>query len=273
MALLAFLGAGHTHLGGEYQQPLALGIKSLMQMQGDDGNFFQRAKADSNVWFYSHAQCTIVVCRLYGMTKDEQLRLAAEKAVQFLIDSQDPELGGWRYLPRSDSDTSVTGWVVMALHNAREAGLAVPDSVLKKVGQYLDKATSDGSKYGYQSGAQPTIAMTAEALFCRQCLGWQRDDPRIVAGADILLKHLPHYEERDVYYWFFGAQALRQMGGNAWADWGAALRTALVKQQEETGPEKGSWEPLGEHPDRWSNLGQGGRLYTTCLSLFALEAN
>jgi hypothetical protein len=28
---------------------------------------------------------------------------------------------------------------------------------------------------------------------------------------------------------------------------------------------------LGEHPDRWSNLGQGMRLYTTCLSLYMLE--
>lgn len=270
MALLAFQGAGNSHQRGKYQKEVSKGIKALLRMQAGNGDFFQEG-GRSNNWFYAHAQCTIAVCELYGMTKDQELRRPAEQAIKFLIESQDPELGGWRYLPRSDSDTSVTGWVVMAFQSARMAGLEVPSPVLMKVSEYLDKATPDGSSYGYQAGTEPTVTMTAEALLCRQYLGWRRDDPRLVAGADQILKYLPRYEERDVYYWYYGTQMMHHMEGKYWPAWNSALRDMLVKNQEHAGPEKGSWDPKGEHPDRWANLGQGGRLYTTCLSLYMLE--
>jgi hypothetical protein len=270
MALLAFQGAGNTHQKGDYKKQVAAGIKALLRMQGSDGNFFQQGGA-SNHWFYAHGQCTIAVCELFGMTKDPDLRKPAELAIKYCVDSQEPELGGWRYLPRSDSDTSVTGWIVMALQSARMAGLDVPSPVLLKVSEYLDKATPDGSRYSYQIEMEPTLTMTAEALLCRQYLGWKRDDQRLVTGVGYLMQNLPRYEDRDVYYWYYGTQVMHHMGGRHWDAWNGALRDLLVKNQEKTGPEKGSWDPLGEHPDRWANLGQGGRLYTTCLSLYMLE--
>jgi hypothetical protein len=270
MALLAFQGAGNTHLNGEYKKQVAAGIKGLLKMQGSDGNFFQEGN-NSNYWFYAHGQCTIAVCELYGMTKDTELKRSAELAVKYCIDSQDADLGGWRYLPRSDSDTSVTGWIVMALQSARMAGLEVPSPVWLKVSEFLDKVTPDGSRYGYQIGSEPTQAMTAEALLCRQYLGWKRDDPRLVQGVELLTQNLPRYDDRDVYYWYYGTQVMHHMEGKYWAAWNGVLRDLLVKNQETSGLEKGSWDPLGEHPDKWVNLGQGGRLYVTCLSLYVLE--
>gem|GEM_PF-310850 len=270
MALLAFQGAGHTHKKGDYQKEVGKGIDALLRMQEGNGDFFQGGS--NNNWFYCHAQCTMAVCELYGMTKDQKLRGPSVQAIKFLIESQDPELGGWKYLPRTESDTSVTGWVVMAFQSARMAGLEVPSPVLMKIGEYLDQVTEDGSRYGYQIGAEPTLAMTAEGLLCRQYLGWRRDDPRLVAGAEQLLKYLPRYEDRDVYYWYYGTQMMHHMDGKYWAAWNGALRDMLVKNQEMTGSDKGSWDPSGKHPDYWANLGRGGRLYTTCLSLYMLEA-
>jgi hypothetical protein len=270
MALLAFQGAGNTPQKGEFKKQVAGGMKALLKMQGSDGNFFQEGGAGNN-WFYAHGQCTIAVCELYGMTKDPDLKRPAELAVKYCIASQDPELGGWKYLPRSASDTSVTGWIMMALQSARMAGLEVPSPVLQRVSDYLDKATPDGSRYGYEAETEPTLAMTAEGLLCRQYLGWRRDDPRLVQGVDLLMQSLPRYEDRDVYYWYYGTQVMHHMEGKYWSTWNGALRDMLVKNQEKTGLEKGSWDPLGEHPDRWSNLGQGMRLYTTCLSLYMLE--
>lgn len=271
LALLAFQGDGNTHKDGPFQKQVAKGIYALLRMQGGNGDFFQEGGRTNN-WFYAHAQATMAVCELYGMTKDEDLREPATRAIQFLIESQDPNLGGWRYMPKSDSDTSVTGWVVMAFQSARMAGLEVPSPVLTKIGEYLDKATIDGSTYGYQVGTEPSLTMTAEGLLCRQYLGWRRDDPRLVAGAEHVLKYLPRYEDRDVYYWYYGTQMMHHMDGKYWAAWNGALRDSLVKHQEKTGPEKGSWDPLGAHPDKWSNLGQGMRLYTTCLSVYMLES-
>lgn len=269
MALLAFQGAGNTPEKGEYKKQMAAGIKTLLKKQSSDGNFYQQGAG--NNWFYAHGQCTIALCELYGMTKDPALKRPAELAVKFCIESQDPELGGWKYLPRSASDTSVTGWIMMALQSARMAGLEVPSPVLQRVSDYLDKASPDGSRYGYEVTSEPTLAMTAEGLLCRQYLGWKRDDPRLVQGVELLMQSLPRYEDRDVYYWYYGTQVMHHMEGKYWSAWNAALRDMLVKHQEKTGSEKGSWDPLGEHPDRWSNLGQGMRLYTTCLSLYMLE--
>src|SRR5258707_10011664 len=206
------------------------------------------------------------------MTQDTALRKPAEMAVKFCFESQDPELGGWRYSPRTDSDTSVTGWMVMALQTAKMAGLEVPATSLELVNDYLDKTTFDGIHYGYQAGMEPTLSMTAEALLCRQHLGWKQDDPRLVAGADYVLKHLPVLEDRDVYHWYYATQLMHHMEGKYWPAWNESFSKLLIESQEKKGPEKGSWDPLGAHPDRWASLGQGGRLYVTCLSLYMLES-
>ncbi len=42
-----------------------------------------------------------------------------------MIATQDRKLGGWRYVPNSGSDTSVTGLFMMALKSAQLAGLEV----------------------------------------------------------------------------------------------------------------------------------------------------
>ncbi|MGH7138091.1 MAG: hypothetical protein ACREHD_20255, partial [Pirellulales bacterium] len=103
---------------GAYKKQVAAGIKWLLKKQSSEGNFYQQGAG--NNWFYAQGQCTIAVCELYGMTKDPALKRSAELAVKFCIDSQDPELGGWKYLPRSASDTSVTGWI---MKNLAELGL------------------------------------------------------------------------------------------------------------------------------------------------------
>jgi len=272
MALLAFQGHGSTHKSGQFQKTVERGKKALLAFQQKDGNFFNQNAGRPHNWLYTHAQCTMAICELYGMTGDRTLRKPAELAVKFCVESQDPKLGGWRYSPRTDSDTSVTGWMVTALQSARDAGLEVPNDSLGKVSKYLDDATSDGSRYGYQAGMESTVSMTAAAISCRQLLGWKSDDPRLVEGAEVLLKHLPQSGDRDVYYWYYGTQAMRRMEGKYWAAWNAAFATMLSEHQEKNGQEIGSWDPLGRSPDRWASLGQGGRLYVTCMSIYMLEA-
>jgi hypothetical protein len=268
MSLLAFQGNGNTHKNGPYKKNVAAGIAYLLKVQAPDGNFYQGNRQE---WMYTHAQCAIAVCELYGMTKDSTLRLAAEKAIQFCVDAQDA-LGGWRYRPRQDSDTSVTGWVVMALQSARMAGLEVPATTLQRVSGYLDKASPDGgSLYAYQPDHHPDEVMTAEALLCRQYLGWNQYDPKLVNGVEYVASHLPNWNERNVYYWYYGTQVMHHMGGAYWKRWNDALRDMLVENQVTSGPEKGSWDPKGKSPDAWAVRDQGGRLYVTCLSLYMLE--
>jgi hypothetical protein len=264
LALLAFQGAGETHREGSHQQVVHRGVEGLLKLQDGEGNFFREGVFNHRL--YSQAMATIAVCELYGMTKDERFRKPAQKALDYATKIQTPELGGWRYTPRHDADTSVTGWFVMALQSGLMAGLEVPSPTLDAISKYLDSATKDGSRYGYQPGREETLPMTAEALLCRQYLGWKRDDARMRTGVNYLLQNPVDYDAQNVYYWYYATQVLHHMGGADWDKWNRAMREHVPAAQVKEGAEAGSWSP---NADRWG--AHGGRLYTTCLSTFLLE--
>jgi hypothetical protein len=212
--------------------------------------------------------CTMAICELYGMTHDGKLRKPAFQAVQYCLDAQSDQ-GGWRYTPRQDTDTSLTGWFVMGLQSGRMAGLKVPNQTLNSVSIYLDGAANkSGNGYGYQPGVVATPSMTAEALLCRQYLGWKREDARLQSGAKYLLAHLPEWKsaDRDVYYMYYATQVCHHMGGDYWQKWNVVMRELLPSNQIKEGKENGSGDPRG---DKWGQ--QGGRLYVTCMCLYMLE--
>lgn len=281
MALLAFLGNGHTHRYGQHARTVERGIKSLLRVQGGDGNFFKGQRRDE--WLYTQAQCTIVFCELFAMTQDSQYKEPAERAVKFCVEAQDDDEttgGGWRYRPRSDSDLSVTGWMAMALQSAKNARIEVEQRVFDRISHFLDTVQEDGgAQYCYMKGQPPDEVMTAEGLLCRQYLGWAQDDERLIRGCEYLLQKLPGPRDpaapdvwnRDVYYWYYGTQVMHHMEGKYWEAWNGVMRDHLVNTQLDKGPHRGSWDPMGKDPDRWCQLGHGGRLYVTCLSIYMLE--
>ena len=266
MALLAFMGDGHTHQSGEYAKVVEDGMKFLVAKQDRQG-FFNDNGRDRNSRMYAQAQATIAISELYGMTKDSWLRAKAQLAVNFAIHAQSPE-GGWRYRPRDDSDTSVTGWYVMALKSAEAAGLEVDRYALINVDRYLNSVQSfDGAAYAYQRLRDPSPAMTAEGLLCRQYIGWNRDHPPLRLGIEALLLDSPFdVNNRDVYYWYYATQVMHHYGGDPWKRWNQVMRVELPKSQVTRGNQRGSWSPQS---DQWGDA--AGRLYTTCLSLYCLE--
>lgn len=267
MALLAFQGHGDTPSKGKHKKTVDKGWKALLAMQDRDGNFVK--ESGFNQRLYAQAQATIAICELYGMTKDSRYAGPAELAVQYALKAQASE-GGWRYEPGVDSDTSVTGWFVMALQSARMAKMEVPDAALENVHKWLDSvAIENGARYRYNRGREADQVMTAEAMLCRQYLGWKRNDPRMVAGADYVSVHPLSYgeESQDVYYWYYATQFFHHMEGSYWTKWNSVMRQAVPSHQIKSGAEKGSWSPAD---DKWGMRG-GGRLYVTCLSIYMLE--
>ena len=272
MALLAFQGDGHTTIAGDHRMTVDRGWRWLLRQQDSYGNFFREGLM--NHPFYTQGQCAIALCELYAMTEDEQYREPAQRAVEYLLRSQSPK-GGWRYTPRGDSDVSVTGWVVMALQSARMAGLKVPQENLDRVSAYLDSvAMYEGSRYPYQRGNQPTPAMTAEAILCRQYLGWPRDDPRMIKALDwitrpeyLIKRSRDRHQYGSTYFWYYATQACHHMEGDHWKRWNDAMCVNLPAAQVRRGRESGSWNPDMNDPHE----AHAGRLYTTCLSLYMLE--
>lgn len=278
MALLAFQGAGHTHLvpadknskPSEFQSVVAKGWKALLATQNADGEF--QGEAAYNQKTYGQAQASIAICEIYGMTKDQSFKGPAQKAVNYALFSQSPQ-GGWRYSPKEDSDTSVTGWYVIALQSAMMAGLDVPSPTFDKISGFLDSVSMENqSKYAYMPGQDYRLSMTAEGLLCREYLGWKHNDERLRSGVNYLLANPIDYNSseshQNVYYWYYATQTLHHMDGDDWDKWNQVMRQAVPTHQIKSGAEKGSWAPSAGDSH---GAGAGGRLYTTCLSIYMLE--
>jgi hypothetical protein len=268
MALLAFAGDGNTHRQGTYAKEVERGLAYLRKQQDADG-FFAIDAPDQHQ-MYAQAQATIAICEIYGMSQDKDLKEVVQKALRFAEVSQGRE-GGWRYQPRDDSDTSVTGWFVMALMSGRMAGLSTDERVLQRVHDFLDSVQSDGgSRYGYTPFSKhiPSFAMTAEGLLCREYLGWHRSDPRLMRGCETLAKApvSSDFRERAYYYWYYATQTLHHFGGEPWQAWNEVMREALPSMQLSQGKERGSWPPEGDE-----HSSSGGRLYATCFAIYCLE--
>ena len=69
-----------------------------------------------------------------------------------------------------------------------------------------------------------------------------------------------------MYYWYYGTQLFHHLGGEAWDQWNTEMRDLLVNIQEKRGTQAGSWSP-----DKFKYGRQGGRIYTTALSVCILE--
>ena len=217
---------------------------------------------------YAQAQATIAICELYAMTRDYWLRRYAMRSCGFACEAQSPQ-GGWRYRPRFDSDTSVTGWFLVGLKSGEAAGIKIDPAVFDNVTRYLesvgDESYSGG--YAYQVGRRASPSMTAEGLLCRQYLGWHRNMPGMRNGLSALVtNHAIDLSAPDVYYWYYATQSIHHFGGDLWRQWNERLKRDLPAAQIRAGRERGSWSPLR---DAWGQ--HGGRLYTTCLSLYCLE--
>jgi hypothetical protein len=289
LALLAFQGAGYNHREHRYAGAVKAGIAYLLQHQKPDGDLYEPLDVDStrSVWLYSHGLASLALSEAYGMTQDPALREPAQKALDWIVQSQHPSRGGWRYAPNYGSDTSVTGWMMMALKSGECAGLKVPPEAYQRIREWLDKSQAskdDPHLYCYNPYAPDTDAqrhgrvtsktMTSVGLLMRLYTGWRRDNPNMVLGAQYLAENLPSLgttqnPQRDTYYWYYGTQVMFHMGGEYWRAWNDRLHPLLVTAQIKDGPLAGSWDPRNPVPDRWAS--HAGRLYVTTMNLLSLE--
>jgi len=283
LSLLAFLGAGHTNKHGQYRETVRRGLRYLKQIQDPEGCFGPRT---TKHFTYSHSIATLAMVEAFGLTGSPLLKRSAQRAVDFVHTCQNPYLA-WRYGVRpGDNDTSVTGWMIMALKSAKMVGLRVDPATFDGTKAWLNKVTEpEYGRVGYTArGTGParpedlmdrfpadrSESLTAVGVLARIFVG---EDPResemIRKGVDLCLKSLPVWDESsgsiDMYYWYYGTLALFQVGGEAWETWNDALKTAVIGTQRRDGCQKGSWDPIGP----WGR--DGGRVYATALNVMCME--
>ncbi|MFW6161819.1 MAG: DnaJ domain-containing protein, partial [Planctomycetota bacterium] len=167
LATLAFLGAGHTHRPGRYQEIVRRALAYLKRKQDTEGCIAYRQDGKrAGGYMYNHAIGTLALVEAYAMTKDATLREPAERAVDFISRTQN-STGGWRYYAHSpDADSSVSGWMVMALRSARLAGIIVPDKTFDGARKFFDSVTDreKGVTFYRVNGGRQIVSVASFAI-------------------------------------------------------------------------------------------------------------
>lgn len=275
LALLAFLGAGHSHVHGDYQDTVRHGIDFLIRSQAADGSLFGESTLYAQM--YCHSMATFALAEAQAMTGDRRLESAVTKAVNFSIAAQNRTIGGWRYRPGDSGDTSQLGWQIMALSSARRAGIEIPSHTWDGVERFLGtvRRGNHGGLASYRPDSPASTSMTAEALYCRLLLseaaGERIDELAAQEATDNLLASLPSAERVNLYYWYYATLALHHRlasgdrGAEAWKTWNDAMTEAIMATQITEGADTGSWSAN----TIWG--GYGGRIYTTSMATMCLE--
>jgi len=156
LSLLAFLGAGYSQISKDIKfdpafpdQPLDFGqvvkkgLQYLLAHQDPEGCIGERGMK----YMYNHCVAALALCEAYGLTASQPLKEPAQKAIDFVIASQNPGKA-WRYSAKcGDNDTSVSGWAIMALKSAEMNGLPFPATAYDGALAWLNESTDTSSGY------------------------------------------------------------------------------------------------------------------------------
>lgn len=240
------------------------------------GKVEQDGKAADGGQMYAHALCVKALAEAYKSTEDDELKEPLTRATAYLLRAQNPQAGGWRYKPyrvkQESGDMSVSGYTVMAMMLAKNAGMDVDADSIHLSKEFLDGVSTGEKKgqYGYRSGTRrpaPKVPLTAQGMLCQQLYGGESNDDRIVESARYLFQNQPESDDPNYYYWFFGTLAMdrfmpsdRELRGSR-DRWLATMMTLFRSRQEADG----HWDPEGFKAREF------GPTLTTCYALLALQ--
>jgi hypothetical protein len=297
LAALAFLGAGYTHEEGPYRETLEKAFEYILAQQDVTGSF----SSGSGLQMYNDAIATLAIAEALALTQDRVFVEPLKRAVRHLGRAQQTG-GGWDYTVEAQTgrnDTSVTGWVVMALKAAQAAGAGAPLETRFRLVEHFDRATESDGRVWYANKGTGTEynpatglhtlrygpAMTAIALYARGALGFRLDDRLARSQSDLLARDLPDLTRlrggdptglHGEYYWYYGTLAMFNLGGEAWQRWNQALRRTVLEYQERPTRKNGrrrhaygSWPAFGRGWGKWGRT--GSRIYSTAINTLTLE--
>jgi hypothetical protein len=288
MALLAFLGAGHTERVGEYKVNVQRAVAWLKSKQAADGSIWDTSddSAHHRKIGYPNAIATLAMAEAAGMGNVPETKNAAQKAIDYATEihqcGEGYEKSGWRYAAKEAGDLSVTGWYVMALKSAKIAGLKVPASAFDGAIRFLDsvevKEGGDAyaaSRYKYTSNNEHSHTahrLGAIGNLSRQFLGWKKEDLQSSVEWFVNKGGVPTYgangEAVDLYYWYYGMMCVFQQQDKAlWDRWKDTMKPVIIDNQCVKGDEAGSWNPVGAYSGEWGRVGQTA-LNALCLEVF-----
>ncbi|MDF1837137.1 MAG: M56 family metallopeptidase [Planctomycetota bacterium] len=290
----------------------ALALQSLVQRANKEGSTpeingaidraiaYLLSKHDAESGMFGTDEFTVMVAQSLAI---EALSLAAKdrmtpevlatlkSGVKLLEKARNPYMA-WRYdrVPVGDNDSRITGYVMLALVRAFEAGAHADPETMASGMNYLNQvedAKTGRTHYMHDQvyafrlqshknshPAERAEAPTAMHLRLRNEPGFET----IPRGAmdqsiDLLVSKAPIWDLAkgavDYTYWWHGTEALAgcEAATDRWPIWRDSLRAVLIELQISEGELAGTWPTL----DAWST--QGYEVYTTATCALALYAS
>jgi hypothetical protein len=282
-ALCAFVATGTTSKDETYGETLRLGLQYLVDRQSAEGCF---ADADASLRVHDHLWGALAMTEAFAMTGSRRWRLAAKRAVSFVLAAQNPYLAWGQGVRQGRNDTGRTALAMAVLRSAQSCDLFEGGGVeVKGAVAWIDKLTdpktgrignerrggvNDPTAFPRLPGLAPTAAGLLVRMLAGQRLG--STGPHR-PGVELLRGSPPSPPEEatppDYETWYWGGLAAHQIGGATWASWRQPLLRELRTSQFTTKgrDERGSW-PAG-HP----RARHGGRVFATALNAMSLAVD
>jgi hypothetical protein len=302
LCLLAFISQGHVPGDGRFGKNIERATDFVLSCQKENGlvallgpdgpeisrNIQHEIGACSA---YDHAISSLALSEVYGMSEPERASrikkaidksLAATLAMQRWPKNRATDRGGWRYIdqapsdPDIDSDLSVTGWQLMFLRSARNAGFDVPKEPIDEAVAYVQRCYSQqfGTfQYIVSEEDEQSRAMAGAGILALAHAGFHGAPEAQLSAQWILQHNFDHYNvihprvnrrhDRYHYALFTCCQGMYQLGGRYWEEFfPRTVHTVLANQLP-----NGSWPA----DTQWHD-GQFGTSYTTALVVMTLGA-
>ncbi len=320
LAVLAFQAGGNYFFNErKYSENVQKGLDWLVTIQDERGAFVT-PRTETSVdyhpqFMYEHGMATYALAEACSLAKvmeepiPEKYAEALKKGIRFALNIQHDD-GGWgtKTDPREVSNTSVSGWMVLALGTAIQAGFNVPDTSIHRLRAFYGTRTR-GSETLYQHNISGSYeALTGIGILVRVFLLEERGSAYEKQAAARLMEAVirewgnssgmdeadslkleatewndPKLAERipDFYTWYNGSLALQQLGGPEWEKWNEIVRGELLRLQCREGCLRGSWDPKKDFRVKKENWrphelwfdedGGDGRIYVTALGALTLQ--
>jgi hypothetical protein len=295
LGVLAMLSSHHLPDDGKYGPSISRAIDFVITSQKRNGLISLVGPDDPAITFngdggiggaapYNHAISSLALSEVYAMTGDQRsdtIRKTIERALAVTIQLQQRpkyrqiDHGGWRYLNRNremDSDLSVTGWYLMSLRSAKNAGFEVRQQSIDDAVGYVTRCFNEREgvfHYGRRQARLRSRGMAASGILALAHAGLHHSPMARRSGDWILQNPLRQYNEirfeKDTFHYgaFYCCQAMYQLGGDYWADFFPRTAMLLVDAQRRDG----SWPS-----DASGAEGKFGPTYSTALAVLALSA-
>lgn len=233
LGLLAFLGAGYSHLSKDtyggvcFGDVVRKGLQRLMSLQSPEG----RIGTATGDWILNHSLAALALSEGYGLTGSELYKNQANLAVNFLAGVQSAN-GGWhRSEPTRPGEILPGAFAVMAFKSAQLAGLMVPAAAASNAFTFFNGRMGDDGLIG----SPPTRATVGAGILSLIFLRPDKGDPRLAAAAGWLARRADVPWGSDYLGAHLGALGVFQYDGPSgplWRRFHEPLKAFLIPAQK-----------------------------------------